>query len=410
MLNQPEPACLLIADISGYTSYLAGVELDHAQDILADLIGHGRRLRSGRPSGWRSSRATPPSPTRSPRPSTARRCMDTIERTLLRLPPAAARHRPGVGLRLQRLHPDARPRPQVRRPSRDDRPPADGRPRGAGRQSDVIVVHRLLKNDVDETTGAAAPTRSTRRTASRRWASTIRPPLGLIEHRETYEHLGEVDRLGRRPRRGLADEQDADAGRRRADRRRRGRTTYDPAAAPPAVAWEFLTSPARRPRWQAGVTDDRRAGAPAGRRGVGTTNHCVHGKDAIVEEILDWRPYDYCTHRSQMPIPGAPEVKTTYRRSSRADDDGTARRAADRPAPRRPRTGRSSRRSCPASTDSSSAGSPRSTPLARRGDGAPARDGRRRAGARARRPKSAGRFLDASSVSILSIRPRPFVV
>src|SRR5262245_55409364 len=34
-----EPACLLIADITGYTSYLAGVELDHAQDILADLMG-----------------------------------------------------------------------------------------------------------------------------------------------------------------------------------------------------------------------------------------------------------------------------------------------------------------------------------------------------------------------------------
>ena len=34
-----ESACLLIADISGYTDYLGGVELDHAQDILADLIG-----------------------------------------------------------------------------------------------------------------------------------------------------------------------------------------------------------------------------------------------------------------------------------------------------------------------------------------------------------------------------------
>jgi hypothetical protein len=36
---QPEPTWLLIADISGYTGYLAAVELDHAQDILADLIG-----------------------------------------------------------------------------------------------------------------------------------------------------------------------------------------------------------------------------------------------------------------------------------------------------------------------------------------------------------------------------------
>jgi class 3 adenylate cyclase len=34
-----ERASLLIADISGYTGYLAGVELDHAQDILADLMG-----------------------------------------------------------------------------------------------------------------------------------------------------------------------------------------------------------------------------------------------------------------------------------------------------------------------------------------------------------------------------------
>ena len=31
-------ACLIIADISGYTEYLAGVELEHAHDILADLM------------------------------------------------------------------------------------------------------------------------------------------------------------------------------------------------------------------------------------------------------------------------------------------------------------------------------------------------------------------------------------
>src|SRR3954447_9638705 len=38
MLAKPEAACFLIADISGYTSFLAGVELDHAQDIIADLL------------------------------------------------------------------------------------------------------------------------------------------------------------------------------------------------------------------------------------------------------------------------------------------------------------------------------------------------------------------------------------
>jgi hypothetical protein len=39
MLSAARPTCFLIADISGYTGYLAEVELDHAQDILADLIG-----------------------------------------------------------------------------------------------------------------------------------------------------------------------------------------------------------------------------------------------------------------------------------------------------------------------------------------------------------------------------------
>ncbi|MGH2464203.1 MAG: DUF2652 domain-containing protein, partial [Candidatus Limnocylindrales bacterium] len=38
MLSVGEPTCFLIADISGYTRYLGGVELDHAQDIIADLV------------------------------------------------------------------------------------------------------------------------------------------------------------------------------------------------------------------------------------------------------------------------------------------------------------------------------------------------------------------------------------
>ena len=36
--SEAESAYFVIADISGYTSFLAGVELDHAQDIIADLM------------------------------------------------------------------------------------------------------------------------------------------------------------------------------------------------------------------------------------------------------------------------------------------------------------------------------------------------------------------------------------
>src|SRR5438093_12273317 len=38
MLSKTESACFVIADISGYTSFLAGVELDHAHDIIADVM------------------------------------------------------------------------------------------------------------------------------------------------------------------------------------------------------------------------------------------------------------------------------------------------------------------------------------------------------------------------------------
>src|SRR5439155_3723467 len=46
MSPKPEAACFVIADISGYTSFLAGVELDHAHDIIADVMDTVvRRLR-----------------------------------------------------------------------------------------------------------------------------------------------------------------------------------------------------------------------------------------------------------------------------------------------------------------------------------------------------------------------------
>ena len=75
--------------------------------------------------------------------------------------------------------------------------------------------------------------------------------------------------------------------------------------AAPQVAWEFLTAPGRRVAWQPGVTDVI-VTAKGNRRAVGSTNHCMHGKDAIVEEVLDWRPFDYYTDRSTMQTPGGP--------------------------------------------------------------------------------------------------------
>jgi uncharacterized protein YndB with AHSA1/START domain len=303
MLNAPEPACLVIADISGYTSYLAGVELDHAQDILADLteavVGSFRpTFRLAKLEGD-AAFVYALTPTLD-----ASALMDTIERTYF----AFRRRLRDIG-RASTCDCNA----CTRMPALDLKFIAHHgtivRQRMAGREelvgSEVILVHRLLKNDVTERTGAAAYALYTAGCLAAAGADPA--ALGLVEHRETFDHIGEVV--------GWV----ADLGAAWAAEQERTRVVVEPSStlatlefdlpAPPAVTWEYLTSPARRPRWQAGVSEviEQTAG---GRRGVGTTNHCVHGKDAIVEEILDWRPPEYFTMRWQMPIPNAPRVRS----------------------------------------------------------------------------------------------------
>jgi hypothetical protein len=90
---------------------------------------------------------------------------------------------------------------------------------------------------------------------------------------------------------------------------RPGRPRHDRTAetcAPPQLAWEFVTQPGRRLGWQAGTTEIIVSNDQGGRRGVGTTNHCMHGKDAAIEEIVDWRPYDYLTEWTTMGTPMGP--------------------------------------------------------------------------------------------------------
>ena len=75
--------------------------------------------------------------------------------------------------------------------------------------------------------------------------------------------------------------------------------------------------------WQPWVTEVEIKGATGGRRGPGSANHCMHGKDAVIEEILDWRPYDYVTDRTVLATPTGP-LKLLHTSSS----------SRPRPAPR----------------------------------------------------------------------------
>ena len=81
-------------------------------------------------------------------------------------------------------------------------------------------------------------------------------------------------------------------------------------AAPRQMVWEYWTAPGQRPKWRA--ADEVIESSKGGRRGVGTTNHCMHGAHAIIEEILDWRPFDYLTLSTLVPVPKAPKIIMTY--------------------------------------------------------------------------------------------------
>jgi len=166
----------------------------------------------------------------------------------------------------------------------------------------VIVVHRLLKNEVVEQLGINAYALISQKCID---ASDVDPAaLGMRPHTETYDRIGDVPAWVH------------DLERRWQEEDARGRifvtpeesilTVSVPANVPPQVAWEFLTKPGQRMSWQPWVTEVTVMGATGGRRGPGSANHCMHGKDAVVEEILDWRPYDYVTDRTVLDTPSGP--------------------------------------------------------------------------------------------------------
>ena len=300
MLSTSHPTCLLIADISGYTGYLADVELEHAQDILADLIG--AVVSALRPS-FRLAKLEGDA-------AFMFMVADRLDGSML----LDAIERCYFGFRRRRR--DVRQATSCGCNACTQIPTLDLKfvvhhgqalqQRVAGRQellgSDVVVVHRLLKNDVVDRLGMSAYALFSQACIL---AAEIDPTaLGMVPHSETYERIGEVQAWA------------LDLERRWQEEESRARVRVAPDAAvvdldvatrvPPQVAWDFLTRPGQRMSWQPWVTGVAVQGATGGRRGPGSSNHCMHGKDAVVEEILDWRPYDYVTDRTILDTPGGP--------------------------------------------------------------------------------------------------------
>ena len=307
MLNQPEPACLVIADISGYTGFLAGAELDHAQDVLADLMSTvvaalRPTLRLAKLEGDAAFvYAMTPAIDGAQLQDTIERCYFSFRRRLRDIGQASACECnacilvPKLDLKVVAHH------GQVVQQRVASRAELFG--------SDVIIAHRLLKNHVIETTGITAYALYTEACTA---AMDLGDPAaaGLVAHREEFEGVGEIGGWIRDLGAAWVEEQ------RRASLivvEKDAFSTYERiVAAPPAIAWEWATSPIRRPRWQYGVELVLPQGGVPGRQGPGTVNHCIHGKDMIVEEVLDWQPFEHVTYRTLLPIPNVPKLVNTF--------------------------------------------------------------------------------------------------
>ncbi|HJS31808.1 MAG TPA: DUF2652 domain-containing protein, partial [Alphaproteobacteria bacterium] len=314
MLAKPESACFLIADISGYTSFLAGVELDHAHDIIADLMDTAvRRLRPPfRLAKFEGDAAFFYAAADKLDGSVLQDAIESAYfayRKRLRNIKQASSCACKACSRMQDL--DLK---FVSHHGEFIKHKMAGREELAGR--DVIVVHRLLKNAVNERLGGHAYALYSDACVQ---AMNIDPlAQGLVEHLEPIDNIGEVKCWLRDLEESWTREND----------RQRNEVTRDKSisviefdiAAPRPSVWEYFTLPSLRPKWRG--ADSVRENSESGRRGVGTINHCMHGAHTIIEEVIDWRPFDYLTLTTLLPMPGAPKVLMTYAFSETAGPAG----------------------------------------------------------------------------------------
>ncbi len=286
---------LLLADISGYTEYLSGVELEHSHDVIADLLGVvteqlgviGPLAKVEGDAVFIVGRSGPlDGETLLATIDAAYAAFAVRQRTVTLRTTCecdACRRVDSLDLKLIAHH------------GRFAEHLVAGSTEVVG--TDVILVHRLLKNGVTAATGIRPFALLTDGCAV---AAQLDPAaLGLRAHAESFEDVGRIDAwvrdLGERwreaERRAPVElaAGDADVVVSRSCRAPRGRV------------WGAVTSPEQIVRWKDGATAVEMRSPPSG-RGVGTEIHCVHGRQAFDQEVLDWRPFDYFSYRETGPF------------------------------------------------------------------------------------------------------------
>ena len=162
--------------------------------------------------------------------------------------------------------------------------------------ADVIVPHRMLKNHVIEQTGVKAYALFSE--AATNALNLLELTQPLIPHTESYEHLGEVKMhvFDLAPVWKNAQEQ------------KRNLVTKETAwislemdlPFPPTLVWEYLTKPDLEAGFL-GYDYAERIDTLGGRVREDAGFHCAHGDLHIYSKVLDWKPFDYYTLKQSVP-------------------------------------------------------------------------------------------------------------
>ena len=295
----------MLADITGYTSFLTHTELEHAHGIVAELttlvIAQLARPALRRAGGRRRFAYAPGAAF-----ADAERLIDMMEGCYVAFRLRLEEMRLATtctctacalmgGLDLKFIaHLGSFVLQQT---------PTGTKPMGP----DVILVHRLLKNHVTHTLGTTAYVWLTEAFLERAGGT-----LGLPAHAEHYDDLGEV--RGRVVDLAQAVVRHRDA-RIFVERREADLELITPLPVPRAIAWEYHIDPRKRMRWQLDARGIEARPNAAGRAGVGWESHCDHGAYTLVQRAVDWRPFDYLTLDSALVIRGPislPRIRTTF--------------------------------------------------------------------------------------------------
>lgn len=282
---------LVLADISGYTSYLANVELEHANEILTSLLeviveNFKTVLTISKLEG--DAVFANVDEEKIARPESLlelientyfafRRYRDSSKRSSTCVC-KACQNMSGLELKFFVHHGDY----IVQNIS--------GIRELVG--SDVNLIHRLTKNHITE---------NTKWNAYVLFTKTAMDCIGLSlddahTQDESYEHLGtlQTQTVNLIPRyeafvstqRVIVTPEEADMI-----------TTYE-FDYPLATIWDWVMDIQKRNLAMGEMGQWKIISRTKGRTGVGSSNHCAHGKGASIETILDWRPFEYVTIES----------------------------------------------------------------------------------------------------------------